>query len=81
MTETIPTGAELRAEREKAGLKLQDVARVLDLDVSLLSKLENGVRFFTGKYADLPDRYLTAVQKLARERAEAVGLCVVEPAA
>lgn len=70
MTEVIVTGPELKAEREKAGIKLQDLAQSLGMDPSILSRTENGFRSVD---ADLPERYIAEVKRIALERAEAVG--------
>lgn len=64
------TGPQLKSEREKAGIKLLDLARALQMDTGLLSKIENGLRP-VGEA--LPERYLSDVRRIARERAEAVG--------
>lgn len=64
------TGPALRCERDKAGIKLQDLAMDLEIDESHLSRVENGIRPLP---ADLPERYIAAVRRIARERAEAVG--------
>lgn len=70
METTDWTGPLLKAEREKAGIKLQDLALVLQMDTALLSKIENGYRPVSD---GLPARYIAEVRRIALERAEAVG--------
>jgi transcriptional regulator with XRE-family HTH domain len=77
MTDTVIHGADLRLEREKAGIKLQDLARRLGVGESLLSRTEAGLRQMD---EGLPERYLAEVRSIAKERAEAVGLVVDHPA-
>ncbi len=73
--EAVPQiGAELRALRDAAGIKQQDLAEVLGIELSALSRIEGGSR---PAPADLPARYVAEVKRIARERAEAVG--AVEP--
>lgn len=65
------SGADLRAERQKAGILLQDLAEILDIDQSVLSRMETrGNRTIDPEFAE---RYFATVRRTARERAEAVG--------
>ena len=41
------TGAAMRREREKAGIGLREMARRMEMDYSLLSKMERGIVQFS----------------------------------
>ena len=46
------TGAAMRREREKAGIGLREMARRMEMDYSLLSKMERGVVQFSVHWVD-----------------------------
>ncbi|WP_372807110.1 BsuBI/PstI family type II restriction endonuclease [Pontiella sp.] len=62
-------GSNLRMLREEAGLTLKEVATAVDLDVSLLSKVERNVRLPTQEQCtDLAAFYGVSSQTLTQER-------------
>jgi len=62
-------GSDLRSLREEAGLTLKDVATAVHLDVSLLSKIERGVRLPTeDQCQSLSKFYGVSAESLTRER-------------
>lgn len=75
MTQVTWTGSALRAEREKAGIKQQDLASALGMSQSMLSRLEADPAAVEG---ELPGRYMDVVRAITRRRALALGLQVAE---
>lgn len=64
-----PIGSNLRALRKEAGLTLKEVAAAVRLDVSLLSKVERGIRLPTEEQCNiLAGFYGVAPDSFARDR-------------
>ncbi len=76
----MATDTKMRQERVKRGLSLRDVAEYIDIDYSMLSRLENGSRlpsreiarklyWFYGKKVKLADIYDPLFSREARKPA------------